>query len=258
MPHVRYVISDFEGMTASKCKNMTTDRLSIATAEDTYSYCSRHGMDFMEFALKKDSEMIYKMCIADYLLSNPDRHGRNWGFYEDNSTGRIIRCHPLFDHNNAFDKEEMHDISGGKSLIFDGKTKREAAEYSMQRTDFRCISPLTRDDFMTDKMHESFMKKACAIGLYKEIQPSLWKVVINRLQRKSSPIYEPASIKPDNSSTYTDSIILDDIDSKNVTASVKPLDTLINEACELEHSDIEQKNEPLAKKVGKDIGEQEL
>lgn len=71
----------------------------------------------MQTVLSIDAESIYQMCIVDYLISNSDRHGKNWGFYVNNDTGKIVSCHPLFDHNNAFDEEQMADPTGGASLV---------------------------------------------------------------------------------------------------------------------------------------------
>lgn len=47
-----------------------------------------------------------RMQVADYLLNNSDRHEGNWGFYVDNGSGRILRLHPLFDHDQAFSASE--------------------------------------------------------------------------------------------------------------------------------------------------------
>lgn len=43
------------------------------------------------------------MFIVDYLVSNRDRHGMNWGFYYNCDTMKILSCHPLYDHNNSFE-----------------------------------------------------------------------------------------------------------------------------------------------------------
>lgn len=39
-----------------------------------------------------------EMWIVDFLISNRDRHGQNWGFYYDTETMEILGCRPLFDH----------------------------------------------------------------------------------------------------------------------------------------------------------------
>lgn len=70
--------------------------------------------------MRIDADSIYKVFIIDYLISNRDRHGGNWGFFYNCNTMEILGCHPLFDHNNAFDRALMQDISGGESLFYSG------------------------------------------------------------------------------------------------------------------------------------------
>lgn len=189
MEHVKYEKHYFEDKPVSKCLNMTTDKLSIVSAEDISGYCNRAGKDFMKTALETDSENIYKMCIVDYLISNSDRHGKNWGFYVDNDTGELVSCHPLFDHNNAFDKEQMADPTGGESLIFHGKSKQEAALYAMQKCHFKCTAAVTRKLFLNNEMYISFMKRAVELKLYKENKPT----ILQKLGLKNWEKYVPVS-----------------------------------------------------------------
>jgi hypothetical protein len=123
-------------------------------------------------ALSIDSEMIYKTCIVDYLISNPDRHRKNWGFYRDNGTGALCACHPLFDHNRAFDADDMAAEDGGESLIFCGMSKKEAALDAMKKCDFKTVKPVTRDLFLDGEMYDSFMRRACELGLYRKQTPN--------------------------------------------------------------------------------------
>lgn len=187
--HVIYQETSFENRSVSKCKNMADDDRCIVHAEDFTSYCNRMGLNFMDEALKQGAEQIYQMCVIDYLISNSDRHGQNWGFYMNNHTGELLQPHPLYDHNNAFDEEEMKDPEGGHSLLFQGKTKKEAALYAMKKCHIRCIAPLTRADFLTEEQYESFMKRACELGLYQEQK----RAIFGRLRKQEK--YVPIKIE---------------------------------------------------------------
>ena len=113
-----------------------------------------------------DGESIYKMWIVDFLISNRDRHGQNWGFYYDTETMEILGCHPLFDHNNAFDIDFMRDMDA--PYQFGEMTIRQAAKKAMEKVDFHFTAPITRADFITDRQYQSFCKRAKCLGLKME------------------------------------------------------------------------------------------
>lgn len=179
VPHVEYkYINLFQkedpgkNIPSTKCRNMSNEDYCMVPAEDVYTYCDRNGLDYNEFVLSIDTESIDKMNIVDYLISNADRHSLNWGFYMSNETGDLLCCHPLFDHNNAFDKQNMKDKDGGESLVFEG-SKQKYAVIGMKRTGLECTKPLRRDMFPSDEAYDSFMKRAVELGLYKEQKRSL-------------------------------------------------------------------------------------
>lgn len=102
---------------------MTTENISILPSMNFIGYCNRLGIDYKRQFLRIDKENLYKMLIVDYLISNSDRH---YGFYYNADTMEILGFHPLFDHNNAFDRTLMYEDAG--SLVFD-KSMRELAIY---------------------------------------------------------------------------------------------------------------------------------
>lgn len=163
--HLKYTKAMDDGLYCCKCKCMTTDDVSILSAMDFYSYCNVNGMSPTNTALSIDSDSIYKMCIVDYLVSNPDRHGQNWGFFYRDSDMTIFSCHPLYDHNNAFDRERMQDPNGGRSLFYDGKSLRDVAISAMKHTDFHFTSPILKSDFIVESHYRSFMSRARVLGL---------------------------------------------------------------------------------------------
>ncbi len=184
VPHIIYKkgkYKDIKGLCS--CKVMTTDDLSIVTAEDFSCFCNKHDADFIKEALRIDAENIYKMCIIDYLCSNSDRHMRNWGFYENNNDGKLICCHPVFDNNNAFDEEFCKDLNGGESLVFLGKSQKEVAQYALKKCGFSFTDRLSKEDFLNEDLYEIFMQKASRLGLYRQIKPTF-------LQRVGLSAYE--------------------------------------------------------------------
>lgn len=141
---------------------MTTDKLSILTAEDFIYYCERTDKNWLEECLKIDSINIYKTWIVDYLISNKDRHGMNWGFFYDCDSMKILKCHPLFDHNSAFADSVMDNKN--MDYLFDEidgcMTMRDCALKAMQNVEFYFYREFIRDDFLTEKQFKSFMDRA--------------------------------------------------------------------------------------------------
>ncbi len=156
--HLKYEAAESNGEYCCKCKCMTTSDLSILSGMDFTSYCNVNGLDPDAEMMKIDAESIYKMWIVDYLISNRDRHGLNWGFYYDSETMAIKGCHPLYDHNNAFDIEYMRNKNA--DYQFGNGSIRQAAEYAMKKVDFHFTDEITRADFLTDRQYDSFMGRA--------------------------------------------------------------------------------------------------
>lgn len=162
--HVTYTKEINNDVYCSKCKCMTTDELSILPAMDYEAYCNRNGLNFLNEVKRIDADNFYKMCVVDYLISNRDRHGMNWGFYYDSNNMEIKGLHPLFDHNNAFDVEYMKN-KDAKYLAVPSMTTKEAALAAIKRTDFHFKEPVTREDFLNDEQYRSFKSRAKDLGL---------------------------------------------------------------------------------------------
>ena len=124
------------------------------------------------------------MWIVDYLLCNRDRHGQNWGFYYDPKTMQILCCHPLFDHNNAFDTEWMQDRNA--KYQFGEMTIREAAKLAMSKVDFHFTEEITREDFITERQYNEFTERAKDLNIqtgitYRDrVRTLMSKLIINR------------------------------------------------------------------------------
>lgn len=161
--HVHYEAGKDEDTYVCMCPCMTTDTKAILTGMEFISYCNVNGMDPEEEMLRIDGESIYKMWIVDFLISNRDRHGQNWGFFYDTETMDILGCHPLFDHNNAFDIDYMRDMDA--PYQFGEMTIKQAAVKAMGKVDFHFTAPISREDFITERQYLSFKKRAEYLGL---------------------------------------------------------------------------------------------
>lgn len=166
--HLKYFAAESCGEYVCACKCMTDDRISILSGMDFDAYCNHHDLDCHSEALRIDPESIYKMWIVDYLISNRDRHGLNWGFFYDCDSMKIQGCHPLYDHNNAFDIPLMQDDDA--EYLYDNRmTMKQAAKRAMDHVDFHFYREFTREDFLTDRQYNSFMRRARQLGI--EVKP---------------------------------------------------------------------------------------
>lgn len=161
--HVHYELGEDHGKTVCMCPCLSDDNLSILPDMDFYSYCSASNLDYRNEVLKIDAESYYKMHIVDYLISNRDRHGQNWGMLYSAVNGNILRCHDLFDHNNAFDLKYMQNPD--EKYLCTGKSFRESAKYAKQKVDFHFTAPIERSDFITQRQYDSFMSRADELGI---------------------------------------------------------------------------------------------
>lgn len=161
--HCPYYADEDEGYYVCKCPCMSNDNLSILSGLEFYSYCNVNEKVPDIEMMRIDSEGIYKMWIVDYLISNRDRHGGNWGFFYDPNTMEILRCHPLYDHNNAFSNEFMDNEDS--QYQFGNMTIKQAAMYAAKRVDFHFTDDIVRSDFMTTKQYDTFMKRAKQLGI---------------------------------------------------------------------------------------------
>lgn len=161
--HVHYEAGEDEGKYVCMCPCMTTESKAILTGMEFVSYCNVNGLNPETEMFQIDAESIYKMWIVDFLISNRDRHGQNWGFFYDTDTMDILGCHPLFDHNNAFDIDYMRDLDA--PYQFGEMTIKQAALKAMGKVDFHFTAPITRQDFITERQYASFQKRARCLGL---------------------------------------------------------------------------------------------
>ena len=201
VPQVKYKLVHKEGRSLSQCELLNNSDFSIVDAWEVETWCKKCNKDFLSLVQKLDSDTFYKTIIVDYLCSNIDRHGGNWGFFMNNKTGSLICLHPLFDHNNCFDIDFMKDETGGVCQLILGKSQKEAALYAIKHCDFRCTKTVTKDMFLDNDMYESFMDRACILGLYKKQKLSIFDKLFHLKEQ-----YIPVEIKDNNTSEYWDKV----------------------------------------------------
>lgn len=98
---VQYTLDWWDNQTVSKCKCITDEQYSIASAENVFLSCMAKEEDFNTL-IDKERAAYDIMNLADYLVGNTDRHQGNWGFGFNPVTRNIIGLHPLMDFNKAF------------------------------------------------------------------------------------------------------------------------------------------------------------
>lgn len=183
---LEYTAGKSEDNFVSKCKCMTEGDIVMLSAMDFESYCNRNGLNFMEEVKKIDSDLFYKMCVVDYLIANRDRHSLNWGFFYNCETMEIIGCHPLYDHNNAFDSELMANPDV-PYLAVPATTMRNAAKAATKRTDFHFTEPIKREDFITERQYRYFVNAAKELGLDINPEQKQLNVVESETQSAKRP-----------------------------------------------------------------------
>lgn len=156
--HCHYEAREDMGEYVCACPAMTSDKVSIADGLTFVGYCNRNGINPDEYLMEHDRDNYYNMFIVDYLIANPDRHGQNWGIAYDSETMEIYGLHPLFDHNNAFDKGVMDNEEYESHFL--GQTLKQNAFMAIRNgCNFKFTKPIARDMFLTSKQYDCFMHR---------------------------------------------------------------------------------------------------
>lgn len=167
--HVKYVAGMDRGNYVCMCRCISDENNSVLPALEYSSYCSSHGLNLRDEAKRIDSDGYYKMHIIDYLISNNDRHGQNWGFFVDNESFNLVSLHPLYDHNKSFSAKHMW----GPRQISNPEYRRlkDNAIEAMKYVDFHFTSAITRSDFIRQEYYDSFMRHSEELGIETKYNP---------------------------------------------------------------------------------------
>lgn len=211
--HVPYVLLKERDEMVCACPCATNTKRSILSGSDFYSYCSANGLNMDAELERLDAESMYKMWIVDYLISNRDRHGENWGLYYEPDTMELISMHPLWDHNNAFDIGWMQDAN--VQYQFNGMSIKDSAHRAMRKVDFHFTQKITREDFITDRQYKSFMSRADELGI--KVIPDTYEQHAKRLITRALMEIN-SSVSVDDAYSYLPSAQLEDAD---IVAAIK-------------------------------------
>lgn len=103
--HINKILKAGEKVVKSNI--ISSEEKSLVPWEDFQMYCAYHDLDEFREIEKIDPEQYHLMQVADYILSNEDRHGANFGFFMDNNSGKIETLYPLMDHDHAFSDDPI-------------------------------------------------------------------------------------------------------------------------------------------------------
>jgi hypothetical protein len=162
--NVKYEYVQMEGVTCSRCKVMTDENMGIIHAADFNIWCIDRRTNAVRYATDNYRRDFSQMMVIDYLIANRDRHGYNWGFFQDMNTGKILGLYDLYDHNNAFDVDCMLN-EDYKSVVYPDKTMKTCALAFFKHSGLKNIKKIKRSMFKEQLWHDTFVKRCEQVGL---------------------------------------------------------------------------------------------
>lgn len=126
---------DETGEKVVKCRLLTDEDRAMVSFEEFAVFCEYEGKNPYKEVLKMDAGHYYEMQVADYILSNDDRHIGNWGFYMDSNTGELGKLYPLLDHDHAFSEREYilsQTSEQEESLLFAAVKAQKQAKINLE------------------------------------------------------------------------------------------------------------------------------
>jgi len=172
-----YFLDVYEGKRVSFCECMTDENRSMVPFRHFKQWCKHHGKNPIDEVKKIDQDGYYKMQIMTYLIGDLDKHDGNWGFFRDNTTGKLKCIHPMFDFNCAF--EGYYEKDGGWCIaeeidipLGDGefdfrptKTQKQVALEGISQVSIHQVHPISRDMFLTEKDFQIFQERCTELGI---------------------------------------------------------------------------------------------
>lgn len=137
VPHVKYSGLEKDGVYMAVCECIANDDISLVSGQDLKDWCEHTKKDFMSYIQSINKTLFAQMVVADYLLSNTDRHLENFSFLVDNKTNEIINMAPLYDHNQALVADLLGNDVSDLIYVPTGKTLKESAEAFFADADLR-------------------------------------------------------------------------------------------------------------------------
>ncbi len=161
--HVKYKKIVYNGRTFSECKGMMTEKQSVISAHNIIKSTKNNESKLL------DDPDFCQMCVADYLISNIDRHNENWGYFYDDEKHTVSSIHPLIDHGRSFDEIALYNDKVQSKLFKDcfsiDCTMLEAARKCIRKIPRLHIEGIRRDMFKKRNQYNSFMEKCRKLRL---------------------------------------------------------------------------------------------
>lgn len=147
------------------CKLFTNDRVSLVHAlEFLYDFDVETYKDMFTIALSrfKSNAKIYgqlqRLFLFNYLVTNNDLHGENFGFLYDTETFEITGIAPAFDFNSAFEEWDNIDVFDPTLFPLLGKFANDNIELVQNLVKIKEI--LATDRFLNDKQKNCVISRA--------------------------------------------------------------------------------------------------
>lgn len=135
--HVRYHMIERDGLKISVCSCLATDDLSLIDGYELQDFARHHGTTLLAIMEQVFPKETSRMCIADYVLANTDRHLGNIQFFVSNETGKVEGLTPLMDFNQALIADELGTDISDLNYELTGKTMQETAMERFVASGFR-------------------------------------------------------------------------------------------------------------------------
>lgn len=185
--HIRYENAPQKGDHICRCRCMTED-LSRVTYSEFEKYCYNRRIDPVSWVDDHFEKEFGTMLIIDYVLSNSDRHGGNWGFlYNDH--GEIVKMHPLMDQNKSFDPEYSEkDIFLYQLLSVDKNiSTKKLAEIAQKKI---CIdfSPVLNDHSLRTRFLDTNADYDLFLSKCQEMQKIRWRSTTPGFPSADAPV----------------------------------------------------------------------
>lgn len=135
----KYRYGKLFGSSASVCKNLATEDVSIVSLKEYIEYIAElnnlepnskgeYDVDIFELIPEKEHEKVYKCIIGDYIVGNIGRNFSNIGFFVDNNTGGLTEMHPTLDYSYS-----LLGTGGEPSMFMQDTTMKKAARIAKRK-----------------------------------------------------------------------------------------------------------------------------
>lgn len=159
--HVNYIPWQESKKLISICKCMTDEFTGFISYSDCSKYFNKYPK-ILEMVIELYRVDYANMLVADYILSNTDRHVENWGYMWSMTEGIIVCQSKLFDHNLCLIADQLGNSENIMSYFHRGSLKDIALQVIDECTLNleKCRDMIDTIDFMhLDKAREKILER---------------------------------------------------------------------------------------------------